>query len=59
MGARGRGGGSAAVGLQYSCSVECAKGGLDGVRETIPTQVMTDPLVCHCYTRQLHMYPYV
>ena len=34
----------------------CAKGGLDGVRETIPAQVMTDQHVCNCYTRQLQSY---
>ena len=53
-------GGGCVVGLQYkSSSVDCAKGGLDEVRETITAQVMTDPQVCHCYTPQLHMYPYV
>ena len=47
------------LGCSRSSSVDCAKRGLDGVRETITAQVMTDPQVCHCYTRQLHMYPYV
>ena len=27
------------------------------MRETIPAQAVIDPLVCHCYTHQLHMYP--
>lgn len=27
------------------------------MRETIPAQVVIDPLICHCYTYQLHMYP--
>ena len=37
------------LGCSRSSSVDCAKGGLDGVRETITAQVMTDPQVCHCY----------